>query len=88
MRLVGSRIVVHNKYFFMTNTRAKFLCTDVKDNGSDGKAVSFLPVTSGSEENESFFRFTPSGSIQLNVVNPEVNFEQGKEYYVDFIPAN
>jgi hypothetical protein len=50
----------------------------------------FNPVYSGSEENKQFFKYTPGGQISLNVVNPPVadRFEDGKEYYVDFSPAD
>lgn len=67
-------------------TRAKFKCAHVADLG-DGKEITLEAVTDGSEENESFFKYTPSGQIKLAVVNPDVVFEEGKEYYVDFTPA-
>lgn len=44
------------------------------------------PVTSGSDENKQFFRWTPGGEISLGTVSKEAGeyFKIGKEYYVDF----
>ncbi len=71
--------------------RAKFTCNwkSVTDKGG-GQQITLSPVYSGSEENKSFFQSTPGGSIQLYSTNPSATaaFEQGKEYYVDFTPAN
>jgi len=46
-------------------------------------------VASGSAENRSFWRWTPSGSIELSTINPNVlaEMELGREYYVDFTVA-
>lgn len=67
--------------------RAKFQCTAV--HGEAAKTIALLPVYSGSEENKSFFSYTPGGSITLAIVNEEAakQFEVGKEYYVDFTLA-
>ncbi|MFA6917001.1 MAG: hypothetical protein WC222_11430 [Parachlamydiales bacterium] len=73
------------------NVRAKFVCYGIKDNpSSESKTVTFGAVTSGSEENKSFSKYTPSGSIDMVISydTPASNaFEQGKEYYVDFTPV-
>lgn len=49
------------------------------------------PVTSGSPENESFFKWTPGGKLELSTVNPEAakQFVPGKQYYIDIteVPA-
>ena len=52
--------------------------------------IQLSPVTSGSEENKRFFDATPGGQITLPCLNVEASkqFEIGKEYYVDFTPAN
>lgn len=57
---------------------------------SDVAAVIVLqPVSSGSAENESFYRWTPGGRIELAVVKEETanQFELGAEYYIDFTKA-
>lgn len=61
--------------------RCKFVCNYI-----DGKNVHLAPVYSGSEENKQFFAATPGGQIGLYTVNQSAldQFEQGKEYYVDF----
>ena len=47
----------------MTKVRAKFVCTSVEDQPTyEQKVVSFSAVISGSEENKSFARYTPSGN--------------------------
>ncbi len=74
----------------MTPIRAKFKVESVKLNGADGGTVKLTPVMSGSPENESFFKFTPWGSIEIGTINEAAiaQFEQGVEFYVDFIRAN
>ena len=71
--------------------RAKFQCTYVEDQAVyEQKEVSFSAVMDGSEENKSFAKYTPSGQIRVVVSydTPAVNaFVPGKEYYVDFTPA-
>ncbi len=78
------------------NVRAKFYCTSVTKwmsqahNPSTGKYepcpvfnYKFQAVTSGSDENKSFFASTPSGSIELSAIRDDL-FELNKEYYLDF----
>lgn len=74
--------------------RAKFLCTEVGKTGwqhpeSIAAKVVLNPVSDGSEENKQFFKATPSGKIEMNVMNPQAaeQFEVGKFYYVDFTLA-
>ena len=45
--------------------------------------------TDPQHENKAFWEATPSGSIELNINNPEAvkEYELGKEYYVDFTLA-
>lgn len=69
--------------------RAKVHCQLV-ERFSDGSGnAHFHPVYSGSPENEAFWKATPGGTIILYTVNPQAlaQFEQGKEYYLDFTPA-
>ncbi len=71
--------------------RAKFKVTAIEPNtgGGDGKSITLFPVTGGSVENESFYKYTPGGSILLSTINEEAakQFEVGKEFYVDFSEA-
>lgn len=66
--------------------RAKFKVESVVHNGVDGGTVKLTPVVSGSAENESFFRWTPWGAIEIGTINEAAltQFEQGAEFYVDF----
>jgi hypothetical protein len=66
--------------------RCKFTCSFID---KTSKTVYFAPVYSGSEENKAFFAATPGGQIAFYTVNETAlnSFEQGKEYYVDFTPA-
>ena len=67
------------------STRCKFTCTQVKQDAG-GYHYDFAPVTSGSEENDKFFHYTPYGSLEFGVTE-ERKFEPGKEYYLDITPA-
>lgn len=64
--------------------RAKFKCTE-----NNGEHVELEAVTSGSEENGAFFKWTPYGKLSMGTVNENAvkQFEVGKEYYLDFTPA-
>ena len=44
----------------------------------------------GSDENNTFARFSPSASMSLTVANPALlgKLKAGEEYYVDFTPAS
>lgn len=71
--------------------RAKFFVRS-KEEYADPKncgTVKLVPVTSGSEENKQFYKWTPSGEINLMTVNEAAfaAFELGKQYYVDFTLA-
>lgn len=75
----------------MPKVRAKFICDGITDYPeNENKSVSFHAVTTGSEENKSFSKYTPFGSLQMSVSyeTEAVNaFEEGKEYYLDFTPV-
>ena len=44
----------------------------------------------GSDENNTFARFTPTAELTMTVNNPNLlgKFTEGQEFYVDFTPAN
>ena len=68
--------------------RAKFRC-ETKTETVHGFKVELKPVISGSQENEDFYRYTPGGEITLYTINENAasQFIIGKEYYIDFTPA-
>ncbi len=68
--------------------KAKFICESVKDFGVQ-KEVQCTAVTRGSEENLSFHKYTPSGTLTMLVDNPTTDgfFKPGKEFYVNFEEA-
>lgn len=69
--------------------RCKMVCTFNQPQNSGGRYLHFAPVYTGSDENREFFKSTPGGVVQFNLVNEAAasNFEVGKEYYLDFSPA-
>lgn len=68
--------------------RAKFKLTARNENQA-GYSLSFEPVTSGSPENDQFFKWTPWGKVEIGTINPEaaMGFRVGSAYYLDFTPA-
>ena len=73
----------------MMNVKAKFKLRS-KLHSDTTAHLTFDAVITGSPENESFFRNTPSGYINLSTVNIAAAdaFDVDKEYYVTFSPAN
>jgi hypothetical protein len=73
------------------SVRAKFKVSTISPIESDGSIsqITLYPVCSGSKENETFFKWTPSGEIRIGTINSNAakQFELNKEYYVDFTPA-
>lgn len=64
----------------------------VEDSPIEKRTVKLSPVYSSEEgtENKKFWDATPSGSMELGVINQEAwkHFVLGGEYYVDFVPAD
>ena len=52
----------------------------------DSEVLIMAPVTTGSEENKSFAKWTPWGKLELGISNPNLlgTFNPGDEYIVDF----
>ncbi|MEY9466268.1 hypothetical protein ABH973_006681 [Bradyrhizobium ottawaense] len=88
----------------MSTTRAKFVCNSITEQmgskpGPDGKwepcvmkSVSLSPVYGNGDpkhENTKFWQATPSGRLELGVINLEAAamFVPGKEYYLDISEA-
>ena len=84
-----------------TAMRAKFLVTGVtpyKDGEGNTlqETLSFTAVAKstpypedGSDEDNTFAKFSPSADCRITVANPALfgQFEVGKKYYVDFTPV-
>lgn len=68
--------------------RAKFRVSE-KTLLEQGGKVKLTAVSGGSEEDKEFFKYTPGGSIEMQVLNDTAlaAFEPGKFYYVDFTSA-
>ncbi len=48
----------------------------------------FVAVTDDSTpENQQYAQYTPSGELTIQVDNPNVTFEPGTAYYLDFTPV-
>lgn len=57
------------------------------------RSIKMSPVYGNGDpnhENSKFWKASPGGSLSLDVVNADAvdQFEVGKEYYLDFTPAN
>ena len=78
----------------MTVTRCKMKCIGVADAAlsDETKILNFTAVYDPDPESENakFFKYTPAGTLHLQVVNKAVadQFEVGKEYYIDIIAAD
>jgi len=77
----------------MRTIRCKFVVNSARlvgesSGGSGAFIVNATPV-SGSVENNTFWKLTPNGSLQLTITNPECFgvFEDGDEIYVDLTKA-
>lgn len=72
-----------------TIMRAKFTVQSVKEFAYAGKEAELNAVYSVKPEDNQFAKATPSGSIKITVDNPAAKdfLVPGKNYYVDFSPA-
>ena len=76
--------------------RAKVRVNNVTKPYDGAEEVEFNPVSSspygpnGESEDNTYARYTPSGSIKLVITNPDLHgkFEQGQQFYVDFTPVD
>ena len=68
----------------------KFNVTELTRYGNGGGVkVKLSPVMGNTEENKEFWKYTPSGSIEMYIDNPEAfkQFEDLGEFYVTFEKA-
>ncbi|TPI39322.1 hypothetical protein FJW07_14190 [Mesorhizobium sp. B3-1-9] len=83
----------------MTRMRAKMRITAVTPYPAEGDAsqetLQFYAVakdgpypSDGSDEDNSYAKFSPSGELKLTVANPALigKYKQGDTFYVDFTP--
>lgn len=73
--------------------RAKMRITSVVPQGTESERLHFHAVSKdspyppdGSDEDNSFAKFSPSGELSLTVANPALvgKYKQGDTFYVDF----
>jgi hypothetical protein len=71
----------------MSTVLAKFRVNSTTDFGpGNGRGVLLTPVTSGSDENLSFWKYTPNGKIEMTITNDAAaeKFKAGAEVFVEF----
>lgn len=75
--------------------RAKMKVNSVKNHG-DFETVTFSAVCKsdgypedGSDENNTFAKWTPSAELKMSITNPNLigKIKEGDEYYLDFTKA-
>ena len=73
----------------MVNFRVKFKVSTVTLYGYS-EDISLYPVVGGSDENESYYKATPSGKVELSITNPNLHgkIKPGMEFYIDFSEAD
>ena len=54
-----------------------------------GETLKLLAVTNGTKEDNTFSKFTPYGTMEINVSNEALlgKFKPGQKYYIDFTLA-
>jgi hypothetical protein len=71
--------------------RAKFRCASVETYAqtSGHRNYRFSAMYDPEvPEDQRYAKYTPTGSLTITVDNPAVNFEPGKDYYLDFTPVD
>lgn len=80
----------------MPKMRAKLKLHHIQSHtGNPNETLHFHAVAAksypadGSDEDNSYSRFSPSAMLQIQIANPALigTFEIGQTYYVDFTPA-
>lgn len=72
------------------SVRAKFkVASKTIYSPESGGSVVLTPVTSGSEENKTFWEYTPNGKLEMHIQKGDAFkiFEPGAEFYIDFTPV-
>jgi hypothetical protein len=80
-----------------TPMRAKLVVSSVQKHEGGTETLRFRAVcksdgypSDGSDENNTYARFSPSASCEIQVANPDLHnkFKPGDTFYVDFTPAD
>ena len=80
----------------MANMRAKMRLNHIDKRHEGQETLYFNPVSrsdsypaDGSDENNTYAKYTPSGMLSLTVANPALHgkFSEGEEFYLDFTKA-
>jgi hypothetical protein len=70
------------------NVRAKVRCTEATNFGGTLRRYKFNAVSDdGTPENKRYHKYSPNGLAEFTVDNPEVYFQPGECYYLDFSPV-
>ena len=77
----------------MADMRAKMMITHVESFGGVSERLRFVAVakdglypSDGSDEDNTYAKFSPSGELSLTVANPALlgKFKTGDKFYLDF----
>lgn len=74
-----------------TKARCKFRVTSITDHGNENKTIHLhTQYDTSVPEDQAFSKYTPSGSIDVQINNPAVvpMFTVGREFYVDLTPVD
>lgn len=73
----------------MPTMRAKMSVTSVQRFAANNEIVQFNAVSSGTPEDNTYSKYTPSASVSITITNPTLldKFIPGCTYYVDFTPT-
>lgn len=81
----------------MPKMRAKFRVNGIQKLSETHETITMGPVAKsggypadGSDEDNTFAKFSPSGSLSLTIANPALygTFAAGETFYLDFTPAD
>ncbi len=76
--------------------RAKMRVETITKHGIDSESLLLYGVSKsdgypddGSDENNTFAKFTPNAKLEITIMNPDLvgTFEMGDTFYVDFTPV-
>lgn len=70
------------------SVRAKFFVQETRQQAGGGGGVTLQVVCRG-EDNKTWSKYTPSGQINMTVLNEAAlaQFKPGQEFFVDFSPV-